>query len=728
MAIHYDTQARALTLHTAHTTYQMKLGKYGHLLHTYYGPRAEGDLSFGIQLADHGFCGNPPEAAFDRSYSLDFLPQEYPCLGSGDFRHPAFSVRRQNGPAGCDLRYRGHHMEAGKYGLEEMPAVYAGETEAETLYVTLGDQGSGVEVELRYAVLPELDVITRCAVVKNTGSQKIVIQNAASAALDFLGGDWELMHFWGRHEGERTAERTPIGHSEIVLGSRRGTSSHQHNPFVILCDKEATEDHGTAIGVSLLWSGGFACRAGRDQFDQTRLTLGLQDEGLDYILRPGETLVTPEAVLCLTEGGFSGLSHKFHDLTRKHICRGPWRDKRRPILINNWEATYANFTGKQLLDIAGQASQLGVELFVLDDGWFGARDNDDAGLGDWVVNEKKLGMTMGELSRRVNDMGMEFGLWIEPEMVNMDSDLYRAHPDWALRLPGKGTVLGRNQLVLDFSRQEVVDAVFGQITAVLDNASVSYIKMDMNRSICELYSDGMGDQSSGMVAYRYTLGVYRFMDMLLRRYPDLLLEGCSGGGGRFDHGMLCYCPQIWCSDNTDAIERTRIQYGTSFGYPVSAVGAHVSASPNHQTGRATPLKTRGVVAMAGSFGYELDLKLLSEEEKQEVKRQIADFKTYWDILHNGRYYRLTDAVQDRRKTAWMMVSEDGEEALVNIISLDNRGNDSVKLIRLRGLKAGASYRDAEGRTYSGTALMSMGLPMPRIPGEYQAWQIHLTMI
>lgn len=728
MAIQYDAKTKTLTLHTAHTTYQMKVGKFGHLLHTYYGPRAEGDLSFGIQLADHGFSANPPEAAYERNYSMDVLPQEYPCSGNGDFRHPAFSMRRRDGASGCDLRYRGHHMEAGKYNLGEMPTVYAGDSKAETLRVTLGDQGSGVEVELRYAVLPELDVITRCAIVKNTGSKEIVIQNAASAALDFLGGDWELLHFWGRHEGERTAERTPIGHSEVNLCSRRGTSSHQHNPFVILCDKGTTEDFGTAIGVSLLWSGGFACRAGRDQFDQTRLTLGLQDEGLDYILKPGETLVTPEAVLCLTEGGFSDLSHKFHDLTRKHICRGPWRDKRRPILINNWEATYADFTGKQLLDIAAQASQLGVELFVLDDGWFGARNNDDAGLGDWVVNEKKLGMTMGELSRRINAMGMEFGLWIEPEMVNMDSDLYRTHPDWALHIPGKGAVLGRNQLVLDFSRPEVVEAVFDQISAVLDSANVSYIKMDMNRSVCELYSDGMGSQSSGMVAYRYMLGVYRFMDMLLGRYPGLLLEGCSGGGGRFDHGMLCYCPQIWCSDNTDAIERTRIQYGTSFGYPVSAVGAHVSASPNHQTGRATPLNTRAVAAMAGSFGYELDLKLLSQAEKQEVTREIEDFKQYWDVLHNGSYYRLTDAVNDRRKAAWMMVSQDKREALVNIVSLDNHGNDSAVLIRLRGLEASASYRDDTGRTYSGAALMAMGLPMARELGEYRAWQIHLTKI
>ncbi len=728
MAIYYDDRAQTLTLHTARTTYQMKVGKYGHLLHTYYGPSAQGDLSFGIQPVDHGFSGNPPEAAYDRSYSMDVLPQEYPCAGSGDFRHSAFSMRRKDSASGCDLRYRGHHIEDGKAPLRGMPAVYPGQSKAETLRVTLSDQSSGVEVALFYAVLPELDVITRWAVVKNTGSGEIVIQNAASAALDFLGGDWDLLHFWGKHEGERTAERTPIGHHELVLGSRRGTSSHQHNPFVILCDRETTEDHGTAIGMSLLWSGSFTCRAGRDQFDQTRLTLGLQDEGLDYILKPGETLVTPEAVLCLTVGGFSDLSHKFHDLTRKHICRGPWRDKRRPILINNWEATYADFTGEKLLDIAQQAAQLGVELFVLDDGWFGIRNDDNTGLGDWVVNERKLGMTMGQLSEKINAMGMDFGLWIEPEMVNEDSGLYRSHPDWVLRIPGKPAVRGRNQLVLDFSRPEVVDAILSQLYTVLDHANIRYIKMDMNRSLCEMYNAEMGRQSNGMVGYHYVLGVYRFMENLLERYPDLLLEGCSGGGGRFDHGMLYYCPQIWCSDNTDAVERTRIQYGTSFGYPVSTVGSHVSAVPNHQTGRNAPLNTRSVAAMSGSFGYELDLKLLDEGEKQEVRQQIQDFKKYWDLLHNGRYYRLTDAVKDRQKAAWMMVSEDKQEALLNIIRLDIHGNDPTTLVRCRGLQSDAIYVDESGKRYSGAALMAMGFPVPRESGEYNAWQIHLVRV
>ncbi len=725
MAIHFDKTNQTISLHTRSTTYQMKIDPYGYLLHTYYGPKASGDLSFAIQLADHGFSGNPPEAAWDRTYSLDFLPQEYPHVGTGDFRHTAFALRRPEGPAGCDLRYQSHSMQNGKYSLPGMPAVHGN---GETLRVILEDKNAGVQVELVYGLISELDVITRVSIVKNIGSNDIVIQNAASTALDFLGGDWDLLHFWGRHVGERTAERIPVTHNEIVIGSRRGTSSHQHNPFAILCDRETTEDHGTAIGISLLWSGGFTCRTARDQYEQTRLTFGLQEEGLDYTLVPGESLTTPEAVMCLTEAGFADLSHRFHMLTRSYICRGPWAHKRRPILINNWEATYADFTGEKLLTIARQASELDVELFVLDDGWFGQRNDDNAGLGDWVVNEKKLGMTLGELSRKINALGLDFGLWIEPEMVNEDSELYQVHPDWVLQIPGKGIVRARNQLVLDFSREDVADAIFGELSAVLDQANVSYIKMDMNRSICEMYSAALGCQSSGMVGYRYVLGVYRFMEKLLQRYPDLLLEGCSGGGGRFDHGMLYYCPQIWCSDNTDAIERIRIQYGTSFGYPVSTVGSHVSAVPNHQTGRATPLNTRSVVAMSGSFGYELDLKLLNEEEKRDVKQQIVDFKKYWELLHNGRYYRLTDGVRDRQKAAWMMVSDDRGEALLNMVSLDTHGNDPATLVRCRGLQGDAVYEDQWGRRYCGAALMSMGFPIPQKSGEYNAWQIHFVRV
>lgn len=729
MPIHYDPCAKTLTLQTEHTTYQMLIGPHGYLLHTYYGPAAQGDLSYRLVCREHSFSGTPYEERKDRAFSLDYMPQEYPCEGSGDYRLTAFGLRSAAGISGCDLRYAGHSIRQGKYGLDGLPAVYAGEDEAQTLRVTLRDENAGVEVELLYGVLPRRDAITRAARVRNIGAAPLTVQAAASTALDWVAGSWDLLHFSGRYGNERTARRTPLDHTELSIGSRRGTSSHQANPFVILADRAATEDSGLCCGVSLLYSGSFCCRCEQDQFDQVRLTIGLQEERLDYPLAPGEVLDTPEAAMILTADGLAALSHKFHALLRQHVCRGPWKTKRRPILINNWEATMFDFNGEKLLDIAAQAAELGVEMMVLDDGWFGKRNDDNSGLGDWWVNEAKLGGTLRALAEKINAMGMRFGLWIEPEMVSEDSELYRAHPDWAFALPGKPPVMSRNQRVLDFSRPEVVDEIFRRITAVLDDAHVEYIKMDMNRSLADVCTAAEGLQSQGAVLYRYMRGVYGFMQRLLDRYPGLLLEGCSGGGGRFDAGMLYYCPQIWCSDDTDAIERIGIQYGTSFGYPVSAVGAHVSVVPNEQTGRVTPLHTRAVVAMAGSFGYELDLNLLTGEEKQQVRRQIADYKRFWPLLHNGLYYRLTDWRQNREEAAWMMVAPDGGEALINLVTLTAHCNAPVRYLFCRGLQPDAQYRSSDdGRVYSGAALMYAGLPVPQFSGEYNAWQLHLVRL
>ena len=513
----------------------------------------------------------------------------------------------------------------------------------------------------------------------------------------------------------------------------------QQNPFIILAENGTDERSGQCVGMSFLYSGSFACNVSRDQFGTTRAVMGLQGEHFDYPLAPGEALQTPEVAIAYSSDGLARLSHIFHRLIAEHICRGPWKNRRRPVLINNWEATCMDFTGERILSIAQKAAELGVEMMVLDDGWFGARNDDKAGLGDWFVNREKLGCTMGELAQKIRDMGMKFGLWIEPEMVNENSALYREHPDWVLQLPDKRPVLCRNQLVLDFSRDEVVDGIFAQIAAVLDECRADYVKMDMNRSLADIYSAACSYQSQGKILHGYVLGVYRFMEMLLERYPDLLLEGCSGGGGRFDAGMLYYCPQIWCSDNTDAIDRIRIQYGTSFGYPLRTMGAHVSAVPNGDTRRRTPLPTRAVVAMAGTFGYELDLNLLSEEEKNMVPVQIETFKKRWNLLHNGLYYRLTDVMRNRQEAAWMTVAEDGSEALVSIVKLEATGNAPNRFIRCMGLTPGASYRDEEsGTVYSANALMSQGMPVPMVsvpglpfklsPCEYDAFQIYLKRV
>lgn len=716
-----------ISLHTKNTTYQIGISDFGFLHHLYYGPRTKCDMSYLLQYYDRGFSGNPYEAGNDRTVSPDLLPLEYPCYGNGDFRSPAVNVRNRNGVYGIDLRYKSHRFIEGKYSIPKLPAVYAEEKEAQTLEIVLEDAAFHIEVVLKYGVLPELDVITRSVVIKNCGKEEVYIEKAYSAALDFVQGDFELLHFYGRHAMERNLERMPVIHGNQSFGSRRGMSSHQHNPFFILTDKDTTEDAGRCYGISFLYSGNFKFEAEKDQIHQTRIQIGISDEMFDYPLAAGECFYTPEAALAYCSQGLTALSHIYHRLIRYHICRGKYKTIRRPILINNWEATYMQFDGKKIVDIARQATELGVEMFVLDDGWFGKREHDNCALGDWYVNEEKLGGKLSDIVTQINHMGMKFGLWIEPEMVNEDSELYRAHPEWAYVIPGRKPSRCREQLVLDFSRKEVVDYIFIQISKVIDSANIEYIKMDMNRSICDVYTAVEGYQNYGKIMYEYVLGVYDFMERLLKRYPDILIEGCCGGGGRFDAGMLYYTPQIWCSDDTDAIERIQIQHGTSFGYPISAVGSHVSASPNHQTGRITEINTRSVVAMAGSFGYELDLNLITEEEKEEVRRHIDIYRKYWDLIQNGDYYRLHTPGQDTEMAAWNFVSGDKKEALLNVVSLTTHANAPVFYMKCKGLDPKRRYLCEENsQIYDGSALACIGVPIPIVPGEYHAWQMHFV--
>ncbi len=719
-----------ITLHTKHTTYQMGIAEHGFLLHLYYGPKTEGDMSSLLTAYDRGFSGNPYDAGSDRTFSMDTFPQEYPYYGNGDFRSPAFNVKNEQGVYGIDLRYKSHSVTEGKYGIPGLPAVYAEKAEgAYTANVVLEDSLLGLEVTLRYGVLPELDVITRSVIVKNNGECPVHLTKVYSAGMDFLTGDFELLHFHGRHAMERMEERIPVIYGNQSFGSRRGTSSHQQNPFFILAEKETTEDFGACYGISMLYSGNFKCEVEKDQFGQTRMQMGLLDEMFEYPLESGKTFYTPEVAMAYSEDGLTSLSHIYHKLIRYHICRGKYKTARRPVLINNWEATYMDFNGDKIVEIAKQAAELGVEMLVLDDGWFGSRDTDNSGLGDWVVNEEKMGGPLSETADKINAMGMKFGLWIEPEMVNEDSDLYREHPDWAYVIPGRRPIRGRNQLVLDFSRKEVVDYIFNSISKVIDSANIAYIKMDMNRSICDVYTAVEQQQNYGKIMYEYVLGIYDFLERLIQRYPDLLIEGCSGGGGRFDAGMLYYTPQIWCSDDTDAIERIQIQHGTSFGYPISAVGSHVSAVPNHQTGRMTSIQTRSVVAMAGSFGYELDLNLLSDAEKEAVKEQIKDYKKYWNLIHNGLYYRLHNPNTNHEFAAWEFTTEDKSESLLNIVTLTTHANAPVNYVKCKGLDPKRMYWcEKDNKVYSGNALMNVGFPIAVIPGEYHGMQIHLTVV
>mgnify|MGYP004570055013 FL=1 len=725
MGIVYSKADRTFTIQTKNTTYQMQVDPYGFLLHLYYGKKTDGScMDYLLTYYDRGFSGNPFDAGDDRTYSMDALPQEYPSYGTGDYRSTALIVENADGSTACDLRYRSHHIFNGKYKIPGLPAVYADETESQTLEIVMEDAVTGVEVTLQYGVLPDYDVITRSEKIVYRGEGKICIRKAQSACLDFVQGKYDLLTFYGRHAMERTMQREPVTHGSHVIGSVRGTSSHQYNPMMILADEHTTDQYGNCYAMSFVYSGNFKGETLKDQFGQTRALMGLQDEMFSYPLAEGETFYTPEVLLTFSGSGMNLLSQNLHRCIRQHICRGKYKESVRPVLVNSWEAAYFDFDGDTLYELAKEAKNAGIDMLVLDDGWFGKRDDDNSGLGDWFVNEKKLGGTLGDLIKKINDLGVKFGIWVEPEMISEDSDLYREHPDWALTIPGRNPVHARNQLVLDFSRKEVVDHIFDQICKVLDQGNIEYVKWDMNRSLMDVFSRGTENQ--GRVMYDYVLGLYDFLERIVTRYPDLLIEGCSGGGGRFDAGMMYYTPQIWCSDNTDALDRLQIQYGTSFGYPVSAVGSHVSAVPNHQTGRITSLHTRGVVAMAGTFGYELNLGKLSEEEKQEIRLQVEEYRKFAPLIQTGLYYRLSDPAREEY-AAWAFVSEDQKEVLLNVVLQEIHGNMTVNYVKLQGLKCSAIYRDTEtGKSYNGAALMEAGIPMPVEMGEFKAYQMHLT--
>lgn len=698
----------------------MMVDRYGYLLHLYYGAKNNGFMDYLLTYADRGFSGNPYAAGNDRTYSLDMLPQEYPTLGTGDYRNYALNIENSDGSQCCNLLFSRYEIRKGKYSLKGLPAVWAGEDEADTLEIVLEDPVSRMEVHLLYGVLPDEDIITRSAVIRNAGENPVILKKAAAACLDFVTGDFDVVKFYGRHIMERNVERMPVGHGTLSFGSRRGTSSHQYNPGVILADRNATEDSGSCYGLLFVYSGNFLCELEKDQMNQTRLLMGLNDELFAYPLGADREFTVPEVIMTYSHEGFSELSHRYHSCIRSHVCRGRYVNAARPVLINSWETSYFDFTGDTIVNLAKEAADLGIDMVVMDDGWFGRRNDDNSSLGDWYVNEDKLGCTLSDLIHQINRLGVKFGIWIEPEMVSEDSDLYRSHPDWVIKIDKRTPVRSRNQLLLDFSRKEVRDHVFERICSILDQGNIEYIKWDMNRSMADVYA--------GNVTYDYVLGVYDFLERLTSKYPDILIEGCSGGGGRFDAGMMYYTPQIWCSDNTDAIDRTKIQYGSSFFYPISVVGAHVSAVPNHQTGRITSLNTRGITAMAGTFGYEMNPALLSEEEKSLVREQIRTYKKYETLICQGDYYRLSDPFCGKC-SAWMFVSGDKKQALVNAVRLDIQGNMAASYIRLKGLNRESAYIDnATGTVYMAATLMEAGMPLAFPAAEYEAYQIALTEV
>ncbi|MCD8089454.1 MAG: alpha-galactosidase [Clostridiales bacterium] len=718
MAIYFSEKDKFISIKTENTEYQMKIDDYGVLRHLWYGEKVNTDMSYLIKYPDVGFSGNPYDAGNDRTYSLDTLPLEYACGGIGDFRISALSLTHENGSTALDLRYKSCRIYKGKYSIAGLPAVYAGENEAETLEITLQDIASEVKAVLRYGVVEKYDIITRNVKIIN-GDRPVTLQKAASLCLDIPNGNNpEWIHFHGRHISERLPERRPLFHGIQESSSSRGTSSHQQNPSVILCSPDCTETSGSCIGACLVYSGSFQTQIEYDQLDQTRLVMGINPNLFKWRLEPYGEFETPEVILSYSGRGFSRLSYNFHNIIREHICRGKYKTAERPVLINSWEAAYFDFDEEKIIKIAEAAADMGLDMLVLDDGWFGERNDDCSGLGDWFENKKKLPEGLKGLAEKINALDMSFGLWIEPEMVSENSRLYKTHPDWAIRVPNRKPTRGRFQLVLDMSRQDVQDYLFEAISDILKNADISYIKWDMNRSICDLYSSALEPERQGEFSHRYVLGLYALLERLTSAFPDVLWEGCSGGGGRFDAGMLYYCPQIWCSDDTDAYERTKIQYGTSFFYPVSVVGSHVSTVPNHQTGRTVPLESRAVTAMAGSLGYELDPNTLSDDERAQVRAQIKKYKSYRKLIHTGKYYRLTNPLKEN-SAVWKFVSENSGEVLIQGIIFRTEPNMKQRTLKLFGLEESSTYINEEtGETYTGGALMNGGILLPETRGDY----------
>ena len=730
MAIKVSENGRLFTLQTKDSSYQMFADDKNVLLHLYYGEKiGEENLSGLIFCTDMGFAGNPEEAGPNRKYSLDALPQEIPGSGVGDFRDDMIEIRHADGSFAADFRFDSYEILDYSYAIPGMPALYDTEEEkGETLVITMTEKASDIVLKLFYGVFEKENVITRAARLENHGETAIELEKMLSFSMDLMYENYEMIYFSGRHAMERTAERIPVQHAKVEIGSTRGTSSHHYNPAVILCEEGAGETHGSCIGACLVYSGNFVAAAQKDQKNQTRFQMGIHPTNFCFHLEKGEAFDTPQAILSYSGTGLTKLSQQYHEIIREHICRGAYKHAKRPILINNWEATYFDFNEEKILKIAEQAQKLGIEMLVLDDGWFGKREDDNSGLGDWFVNEKKMNGSMAQLAEKIHKMGMKFGLWFEPEMISEDSDLYRAHPDWAFAIPGRVPNHSRNQLVLDMTREDVREYLLERLTTIVHDAKIDYVKWDMNRSVCDVYSHVAAQNRNGELYHRYVLGVYDLLERFLAACPDLLLEGCSGGGGRYDAGMMYYSPQIWCSDNTDAINRLSIQYGSSFFYPISTVGSHVSVCPNHQTGRVTPFRTRGDVALAGSFGYEMDLNKISEEEKEMVKEQVAAMHEYYELTHEGLYYRLT-GLKKQDFMAWEFVAKDQSRALLTIVKTDAEGNMLPVHTKVCGLAEDKLYRcslDQEvrlGRTWN-----RAGLTLHQVLEEYESIRVEFTEV
>lgn len=722
MAIIYDNVTKTFHLKTKRTSYILKVLKGNHLSNLYWGKKIRSN-NLDYLVRKHLLSSFLTDTDNKGTIQLESITQEYPGYGSTDLRSPAIELQFQDGSTATDFRYDGYQIYKGKLPLNGLPSTYVeNDQEAETLEIYLRDELKNVKLILIYNVFQEFDTITKSVKIINESEDDVNILRALSSNVDFKEEDFDFIHLSGSWARERHIVRTSLRPGMQSIESRRGASSHAQNPFMVLARKGSNEQNGDVYGFSLVYSGNFLAGVEVDMYSKSRAQIGINPFDFKWLLEKGEEFQTPEAVLVYSQYGLTGMSQIYNNLYGKRLCRGEYRDKARPILINNWEATYFDFNETNIKEIAKEASKLGIELFVLDDGWFGKRDDDTTSLGDWFVNEEKIKGGLGKLSKEINDMGLKFGLWFEPEMISPNSELYRKHPDWCIHIPGRNRSTAREQLILDLSRKEVCDYVIESVSNVLENASVSYVKWDMNRNMSEIGSLGLPPKRQRETAHRYMLGLYRILEEITTRFKDVLFESCSGGGGRFDPGMLYYMPQTWTSDDTDAIERLKIQFGTSLVYPSVSMGCHVSAVPNHQVARITPINTRGVVAMAGNFGYEFDITKLTEEEKNAIKNQVKLYKEIRETIQFGDTFRLLSPFESN-EVAWMNISKDKCEIVVSYVKQYAEPNKWNKPLKLTGLEDDAEYEIVdENMILGGDELMNIGLIIPELKGDYASKQ------
>ena len=728
MAITYHDKTRIFRLDTEKTSYLIGITPEGYVGHVYYGDRLlDAETYYLLRTEEAPFTPSVNER--EKSSFLDCFPTEYPSGGIGDYRESCLNIRNDAGCMGSEFFYESHEIRSGKPRLVGLPASFGTEEEVTTLEITCVDPVLKLRLILSYSAFEKEDVITRSVRVVNNGSKHVRLEKVYSACLDMDDEQFEMLSLHGSWARERRIQRRPLAYGKQMVSSAKGEPGHQEHPFLALVTPGTTQQQGRAYAMHFVYSGNFIGQAELTQFDTVRMVMGINQEEFCWNLRPGESFQAPEVVLTYSGEGLGKMTRSLHDFYRQHMIRSKYKGQKRPILINNWEATYFAFNTDKLLELARDAKKDGIEMLVMDDGWFGTRNADSSSLGDWVVNEEKLPGGLTRLVEEVKKIGLKFGIWFEPEMISPDSNLYRAHPDWAIHIEGRKATQSRQQYVLDLSNPEVVDYAYESVARILRSVPIDYVKWDMNRQLSDLGSAYLPAESQQELFHRYVLGLYQMQERLLTEFPDLLLENCSGGGARFDPGMLYYSPQIWCSDNTDAMERLTIQEGTALIYPLSAMGSHVSASPSHSNGRNIPLETRGHVALAGTFGYELDITKLPEEEHRQIREQTELYHKYHDLVELGDYYRIASFAETGRDDCYMIVSKDKSEALVTYVQVWGAVNVKSRKFRLQGLDPKARYQlEGTEEVYTGDLLMKAGYLFKGFWGDAVSRLYHFVKI